>query len=565
MQHFSAVLYGVAVLALLVCGLGSNACLRDSTPVEAQVVIGMPDFDSQPPNSFASRVLPLPTSLAVSPATGKLLVASDHHNYARYLSSALFVSGLAPEHRFNKSNCRVKYSRRGLAIDGSDSLWSSDEYSHQVFKIENASSLVTSFPSSAIVIGQPMRNCLPSSAPDGLNMPFGIWFDQNRDALWVADAQNDRVLMYGNTSSLAPSGANASLILGRTRARDEPYCSQDSFLRPAAVAIDPQGNLWVADTSCHRVLKFNNPYSLSHGAPADLVIGQTVFTSRLPGSSAAKLSGPTGLTFDDSGALYVSENGNQRINVYLDALNQTQDGASADFQIGQAGFDLSTTSPPSQTSLFCPLGIFYDSIVSHSLLVTSAFESRVLRYCSDSSPPPLPFQSITPTPSYVHSARPTDGSSQSYDSSSFATRSVDPSESARISDALSSTRSISKTTSRSTSKSSSKSSSKSISKSLTRSTSRPLSLSPTRSTSKSRSISLTRTRTRSVSKLSRSISGSKSRSISKTRSVSISISVSKTITRSNSKVTKSPSRSVSKPRTRTRSRSISRSTSSKSF
>jgi len=64
----------------------------------------------------------------------------------------------------------------------------------------------------------------------------------------------------------------------------------------AGVDIDQHGNLWVADTGNHRVLRFSrNPTTGVISQVADLVLGQTSFTTKVPGNgtSLAQLYFPT--------------------------------------------------------------------------------------------------------------------------------------------------------------------------------------------------------------------------------------------------------------------------------
>jgi sugar lactone lactonase YvrE len=69
----------------------------------------------------------------------------------------------------------------------------------------------------------------------------------------------------------------------------------------AGVDIDRHGNLWVADTGNHRVLRFpRNPTTGVIGTSADLVLGQASFTTKTPGNgtSLAQLYYPTDVEVD---------------------------------------------------------------------------------------------------------------------------------------------------------------------------------------------------------------------------------------------------------------------------
>jgi len=100
--------------------------------------------------------------------------------------------------------------------------------------------------------------------------------------LWVADALNNRVLMY-------PSGSTtATLVLGQSSFTANSIGTTNNTLRsPNSVATDSSGNLWVADTNNNRVLMWQNASSLSSGAAANLVFGQSSFTTRLSATPPA--------------------------------------------------------------------------------------------------------------------------------------------------------------------------------------------------------------------------------------------------------------------------------------
>src|SRR5262249_9433028 len=108
---------------------------------------------------------------------------------------------------------------------------------------------------------------------------------------------------------------------------------------PYAVAVDPAGNLYVADSSNNRVLVFNTPLSGSSGEPgagdttADLVIGQGGFGGAGNGTTSTTLHAPRGLAVDLHGNLYVADTFNNRVTEY-DAPLTT--GAAATLVIGQA-------------------------------------------------------------------------------------------------------------------------------------------------------------------------------------------------------------------------------------
>ncbi len=76
----------------------------------------------------------------------------------------------------------------------------------------------------------------------------------------------------------------------------------------AGVDIDSQGNLWVADSKNNRVLRFPND-----SKTADLVLGQTGFNSNAPGSNLNQLNSPAAVRVNSQGVVYVADYQNGRI------------------------------------------------------------------------------------------------------------------------------------------------------------------------------------------------------------------------------------------------------------
>src|SRR5262249_8654453 len=89
---------------------------------------------------------------------------------------------------------------------------------------------------------------------------------------------------------------------------------------PTAVVVKVQfGRLFVADGGNNRVLSWPNAAALANAQPADLVIGQPNFLANFPNSSGLSgrtLDAPFGLALDRQGNLYVADTSNNRVLEY---------------------------------------------------------------------------------------------------------------------------------------------------------------------------------------------------------------------------------------------------------
>jgi hypothetical protein len=152
-----------------------------------------------------------------------------------------------------------------------------------------------------------------------------------------------------------------------------------SGLRFPVDAIIYQSKLIVADASNHRVLIWN-AVPTTNGSVADIVIGQSNFTigSANAGGSAnaSTVSSPAGL-FVSNGKLFVSDTGNHRILVFNSI--PTSNGASADLVIGQSDFTSVSANRgnvnPGLDSLNYPAQI---TVYSGKLIVADRANHRIL-------------------------------------------------------------------------------------------------------------------------------------------------------------------------------------------
>jgi sugar lactone lactonase YvrE len=147
--------------------------------------------------------------------------------------------------------------------------------------------------------------------------------------LYICDSENNRILGYASVSDLGPE-RRPTLILGQAdEFSNKAGAGRSSLCIPSALAVDRQGGLFVADRENNRVLWFENPFRTD--SQADRVIGQPDFDSYEPnrgGISARSLNRPEGLAVDAAGNLYVADTRNHRI-LRFDTAAQTDGVADA--------------------------------------------------------------------------------------------------------------------------------------------------------------------------------------------------------------------------------------------
>jgi len=195
------------------------------------------------------------------------------------------------------------------------------------------------------VFGQPDLSTNPSSCnnlaapinglgPLSLCFPEAIAVDV-KDNLYVADTNNNRVLAY-NAPHTDPAAVVVfgqpdftSNAVNEGNPGDPPPPSATSLFLPRGVALDANGNLYIADTRNSRVLSYAPP--LATGMAASTVFGQPDFVSNLcnnqnltpdppaiiGGLNSRSLCFPEGVAVDSSGNRYVVDTRNNRVLQFL--------------------------------------------------------------------------------------------------------------------------------------------------------------------------------------------------------------------------------------------------------
>src|SRR3989339_947040 len=110
------------------------------------------------------------------------------------------------------------------------------------------------------------HNCVNIVDGNEVVYPYAIYADDAGDRLFVADTSNHRVLWWDDISSFY-NGKSADGVLGQAdflhgkSNRGSAVAAENSFSGPCGVCVDISGNVWVADYSNHRVLRFSGAVS----------------------------------------------------------------------------------------------------------------------------------------------------------------------------------------------------------------------------------------------------------------------------------------------------------------
>jgi sugar lactone lactonase YvrE len=304
---------------------------------------------------------------------------------------------------------------KGLAIDAQGNVYIADSENHVIRRLDRASGLITTVAGEAGEEGEGEAGPPPRETPstdedpfadmsqaathkytqqadlsgtvrylingaavqkrfsgDGgpavharLNFPTAVAIDQ-RGTLFIADTMNHRVrrvdAITGILTTLAGTG--------------QPRCSGDggpadqaAINEPAALALDGQGRLFIADQSNNRV----RVVDLSTGLISTYAgTGTATYDGDGMPASSASLSGPSGVVVRD-GVLYIADTFNNRIRAVdlSTGIISTVAGDGGEYRFQ------SPSEPPS-TNLSRPTGLAID--LSGDLFLTDS-DSHLVRCC----------------------------------------------------------------------------------------------------------------------------------------------------------------------------------------
>jgi uncharacterized protein (TIGR03437 family) len=213
--------------------------------------------------------------------------------------------------------------------------------------------------------------------------------------LYVADSQNHRILGFRDVRTVGTDARNlltrpADIVIGQADLfhavvnypTGDPLTPTDQGLSlPSGVAVDGEGNLWVADTGNGRLLRFPRPFEQPPGTVhrANLVLGQPNFTIKITDASSTTMAAPVGVVVFNNGDLAASDLVHNRVLLFRKLGADFANGQPARAVLGQPSF--TTTGAGSSTaSLNGPRNLAVDT--GDRLYVADAGNNRVLVFSS---------------------------------------------------------------------------------------------------------------------------------------------------------------------------------------
>jgi sugar lactone lactonase YvrE len=257
---------------------------------------------------------------------------------------------------------------RGVAVDASGNLYIADTNNNRVRKVSSTSGIITTVAGNGICANTALGCYSGDGGPAtsaGLNSPGGVAVDANGD-LYIADADDCRVLKVsagGIITTVAGSGWCGY-------SGDGGPAASAMLWQPLGVAVDATGSLYIADAYNSRVRKVSPAGIITTVAGTGGCWISPIYCYSGDGGPAtsAELSYPLGVAVDVTGNLYIADAMNGRVRkVSAGGIITTVAGGCSCSSPGDGG--------PATSAFVSPWGVAVDA--SGNLYIADAGNGRV--------------------------------------------------------------------------------------------------------------------------------------------------------------------------------------------
>jgi len=315
--------------------------------------------------------LHLPTSLTLDGA-GNIYIADSAHNRIRKVTASTdIITTIAgngnPTYTGDNglSGNATLDTPSGVALDGAGNLYIADTGNNVVRKITASTGIIATVAGNG-TIGNTGDGSAATSAE--LNQPQGVTVDASGN-LYIADTSNHRIrkvdAVSGIITTVAGNGATDPVTGAGGYSGDNGPATQAELNFPYPVAFDAAGNMYIPDSRNNRVRKVNTSGIITTFAGT----GTPNYAGDGGAATAAALFTPSGVVADPAGNVYIADTQNSAIRKVSSA-----NGWISSIAQNSIGWDL-YNGDLYVLSIYGPIGLFLDG--SGNLYFADVLEMRV--------------------------------------------------------------------------------------------------------------------------------------------------------------------------------------------
>ncbi len=325
-----------------------------------------------------------PAGVAVDPA-GNLYIADQFNDRVRKVSPGGIITTVAgggsplfPDIGDGGPATSASLNEAaGVAVDPAGNLYIADQFNDRVRKV-SLGGVITAVAGGGSPLFPDIGDGGPATSAS-LNRPAGVAVDAAGN-LYIADTFNDRIRKVSLDGTITTVAGNGDLGFSG----DGGPAVNASLARPTGVAVDAAGNLYIADQLNHRIRKVDTGGVITTvaGSGAAGIDGGGFSGDGGPATSAS-LAFPGDVVVDAAGNLYIADTYNQRVRkVSPDGIITTMAGS------GPTGFDAggfsSDGGPATSARLNNPLGVAMDA--AGNLYIADQFNERIRKVLFAAAP-----------------------------------------------------------------------------------------------------------------------------------------------------------------------------------
>lgn len=341
-------------------GAKSVVSIPLKVPVKFDLVLGQPNFFTA--NTSTRVGLSGPGKMSTDGT--RLLVAELYNNRVSIFSSLPSASMAIPDLFIGQANSAgITANNGGLSARSLSLPTCAHIHLGKLYVCDSGNSRIliwNSVPTTSgvpadIVLGQPdfTSDSCNNGGVSATSMcsPADVAFSGTK--LLVSDAANNRVLIWNTIPT--QSGAPADVVIGQTTLTANAAGTAADKLNPlyGGGLLVHAGKLYLADFYNHRVLVWNS-IPTANGAPADVVIGQSVMTTANAGTTATTLRHPSAVATDGV-KLFIADAHNWRILIFNNL--PTANLPSADAVLSQPDLVTGVRRSSSSRDILTPGGL----------------------------------------------------------------------------------------------------------------------------------------------------------------------------------------------------------------